>query len=178
MSDFDALKGDSAWSAEYLSILADISETYKEDVMRRWEESHDRTGTTLETFAVETVVISPFETRPKITVGGNVGFVINPLPPHDIGVQGQTLWGPVHYTDRYSEFGPLVGPVRWYQGGEESHSPDLTWFQDAADALAGLGAAALFRVANKVREQVLGLIMVDGELVTGMTDVTWDIKAP
>ena len=178
MSAFDALKGDSAWSAEYISIVTGIALDYKQNVMDRWQESHDRTGATLETFKMAVEAITNFELDIGITVAGNVGFVIHPLPPHEIGAAGQILTGPSPYREAYSDFGPIHGPVAWYQGGPESQSPDLTWFQDAAEALAGLGASALQKVAVKVNEQALGLMMVDGELVTGMVDTAWDIQTP
>lgn len=175
MSAFDALKGDSTWSAEYISILADITETYKNDVMDRWKGSHDRTGETLSTFNVETGAVSAFETQLKVVVGGNVGFVINPLPAHWISpVNTLSLAGPEVPSWRYSEFGPRKD-VYWFQGGPESYNPDMTWFQDASDSLAGLGAAGLQRVAGMVKEEVLGLLMVDGELVSGTVEMNWDL---
>lgn len=146
---------DSRLAAAYQAKLAELGEYYKAEVARRFNESHGRTGQTATTIAKHYYILDAEEARYDINIGGGVGFVINPLPPHFItgtpGLQGMAVMHPARLRNFYSPFGPIES-VYWYQGGAESYSPDDSWYTDAADALQGQGQVELRKLAAVVQE--------------------------
>lgn len=143
-------------SAGYQEKLALLGDMYKEDIADRFNRTHGRTGETAKSMTKHFYALDVEEARYDINIAGNVGFVLNPLPPHFItGSPGlQNPMASLHAkrsTNFYSPFGPIE-EVYWYQGGAESYSPDQSWYTDAADALQGIGAVELRKLAVVVNE--------------------------
>lgn len=147
---------DMRLSAEYNARLDVLGEMYAADVGERFNVAHGRTGETARSFTKHHYILDVEEARYDINIGGNVSYVINPIQAHPIfgtpGLQNQ-MGG--SFTGRtknfYSPFGPIE-EVYWYQGGAESYSPDQSWYTDAADALQGIGAIELRKLAVVVTE--------------------------
>lgn len=143
-------------SAEYNARLEALGDVYEADVAARFNAAHGRTGQTAKSFTKHHYILDVEEARYDINIGGNVGFVLSPLPPHFItGSPGlQNPMAEMHAgrtKNFYSPFGPIE-EVYWYQGGAESYSPDQSWYTDAADALQGIGAIELRKLAVVVSE--------------------------
>lgn len=147
---------DERLSEAYQAKLRLLGDLYEADVAQRFNEAHGRTGATAKSFVKSYYALDVEEARYDINIGGNVGFVLNPLPEHFIdGSPGMQNPMTSLHKDRtknfYSPFGP-VETVYWYQGGKESYSPDQSWYTDAADALQGIGAVELRKLAAVVTE--------------------------
>lgn len=143
-------------SAEYQARLNLLGDMYIADVSERFEAAHGRTGQTAKSFTHHYYALDVEEARYDINIAGNVGFVLSPLPPHFIvgspGLQNpMASLSPKRTKNFYSPFGPIE-QVYWYQGGAESYSPDQSWYTDAADALQGIGAIELRKLAVVVTE--------------------------
>lgn len=156
---FEKLMGafglDSRLGEAYQAKLASLGAVYEADVAQRFDEAHGRTGQTARSITKHFYRLDAEEARYDINIGGAVGFVISPLPPHFIdgspGLSGMPQMGAGRTRNFYSPFGPIES-VYWYQGGAESYSPDQSWYTDAADALQGTGRVELRKLAAVVQE--------------------------
>lgn len=144
---------------EYEAEVDALGMYYLDSVRRQFAKSHGRSG---ETAASMESSFTPFTfdtgvaaMEYKVSIAGNVGFVLNPLPFHLI--PGSAFLNPQDQHEGrtenfYSPFDYLTkaGAVPWYQGGGESYSPDHTWYQSQLPQLAEMGQATLSRVAAHV----------------------------
>jgi hypothetical protein len=156
----DSFSGlDSRLGLAFQASLAAIGERYSDDVKRRFNEKHGRTGETADTIHGEFRGITADNAADyAVIVGGHIGAVINPLPAHFIAspVAGlnNDMSGPWNgrNTNFYSPFGPSK-VVYWYQGGPESYSPDRSWYEDAQGDLELEGQLALNKLAPVVQQE-------------------------
>lgn len=136
--------------------IVSIGAHYQGRIETKFAERHGRTGETVNSVydTLEGGAKGGYagDVTYRIEWHGGVGFVINPLPSHTLRfIPGGAPAGP--FEGRTTNFySPAVGARRefdWYQGGEESYSPDTSWFDedseliaDARAALARMGARA------------------------------------
>lgn len=154
LSRFDLGGRDNFFDPETQIALLEASAPYQGRIADKFTERHGRTGDTVGSER-GTMERDPVQTAGAFTYHiewrGGVGFVINPLPPHMLGMPPDKPAGPWEgrTTNFYSPTDRVSGDVEWYQGGEESFSPDTSWFdedkqliEDARAALARVGARA------------------------------------
>lgn len=149
---------DSLFIPEYEALVDDIGMQYFNEVKQAFAAKHGRTG---DTAAGIESHFDPFTTakgasamKYSITIAGGVGFVINPLPSHMVP------WVPAGaptsgWNGREENFyTPALGvshEVLWSQGGDESYSPDESWYRDEIPQLEEAGRKALLSVAQQVQ---------------------------
>lgn len=151
-----------------------VGRDYENLLGKLFAAKHGRTGETEQSISGELVNESDVAGW-NVSIAGNIGFVINPLPPHVIELSmqgtgalslGNPMTGPFHNrrTNFYSPFGPRVS-VEWFQGsimGGQSYGPDPQWYQEAQPILDAEGLVAL----NKVGAWVANIWGADGAVTT------------
>lgn len=129
----------SQYMREFLDATLQVTEDYAYEVAEAFQAKHGRTGQTARDIDIQDYhnfggLANTFGY--EVRIGDGVGFVINPLPAHDIDRKTRRelsnwFWVNSMTGERqqnfYSEFGPAT-TVSWYQGGPESFSPDTSWY--------------------------------------------------
>jgi len=149
------------YTPAFIETYTAIGKWYEEQVKSEWAKKHGRSGETEESVSGElTISPGPGEaTVYGVRIAGNVGFVLNPLPPHVI-VSKVGLAGPTNYPGQgrevnfYDPFGP-VKEINWFQGGGtfapgQSYSPDPTWYESLEPILRTEGLETLSKIGNRV----------------------------
>lgn len=162
---FDEAGNDNRLLPEYRGMLRFVGRTYAKKVAKKFAEKHGRTGTTEENIASPSHQFegslggNPDAFLYRIEVGANIGFVVYPIPRHTIeahtGVLFNTMSGP--WKNRTTNFYESLPPgviggfkrLEWFQGGPESHSPDVSWTFDAETRL--LAKAEFSKLAARVQ---------------------------
>lgn len=144
-------------SAEFIEEFEYIGRKYEAELKKVWASKHGRTGETEDSISGELTVgdARTIPTTYAIRIAGQVGFVINPLPPHVILPKApEALYNPFmdagqgRTTNFYSEFGPVKG-VEWVQGASsESYGPDPEWYKDAEPQLRADATYTLATMGN------------------------------
>lgn len=146
-------KGLLADNAQRVYFFDEVANHYRDKIREIWASKHGRTGETEQSIDKETTFAASTLEQDvgTITIAGNVGFVLEPLPPHVIvGSKYSPLAGPANMpgvgrtTNMFGLFGPREG-VSWFQGGDDSYSPDPQWYEDAQPYLDAEGIAFLGR---------------------------------
>lgn len=154
--DLEGMDSRTVVGGAFQGMVAEIADWYKGEIGRRFAETHGRTGETEASIHGEVREVTGDMYQYAISVGGHIGAVITPLPPHWIDMNGIRLAGPNPDASRmvnlYSDFGPR-DDVYWYQGGAESYSPDRSWYEDAQAALELQGQTKLNMLGGLIQQQ-------------------------
>lgn len=151
-------------SAEYATAVGLLGAAYQEAVKDQFQRTHGRSGKTAASVASMWSPNVPAITAGApavytVKMGGHIGAVINPLPTHTIEVSNKQIlsnfksnpgYWPGREINYYSLFGP-THKVTWFQGGEESYSPDRTWYTEGPvrDLLVAGSIESLHNLAGK-----------------------------
>lgn len=154
---WSSIQGDPELWAEVEAALNAIGQRWELEVKEEFARSHGRTGETESSISGEAELAPPFMAF-RIHIGGNIGFVINPLPDHDIAARNalalgsenpdypeQGRWGRYH-----RPFGPKNN-VFWYQGGEDSYGPDPDFYKGREADLLYETEVAAHKLANDIQ---------------------------
>lgn len=144
---------------EYRAVLSNIGNVYLEEVKAQFAAKHGRSGVTEASFheVFEPAADgNPDAFRYRVAIGGNVSYVIYPIPGHEITaglnkILENPMTGPFEgrTQNMFFEF-PIdsaykITDISWFQGGADSHSPDRSWYEDEQETLA-MQAMAEFKL--------------------------------
>lgn len=156
---WSSVAGDPELMAELEMALNAIGQQWELAVKQEFESRHNKSGDTANTISGEAELEPPFMAY-RIHIGGNIGFVINPLPDHWIAVRNkQALYNespdsPAGYRSFgrwHSPFGPKRPEVYWFQGGQDSFGPDPEFYKGREDDLLFAAEVASHKLANDIQ---------------------------
>jgi hypothetical protein len=152
-----SVRGDPELMAALEMALNAIGQSWELDVKAAFAEKHGRSGDTERSISGEAEIEPPFMAY-RIHIGGNIGFVLNPLPDHDIAARIKPALGAedpdTPAQGRSANFHPPFGPrknVFWYQGGSDSHSPDPDFYKGTNASLLYKTEVAAHKLANDIQ---------------------------
>lgn len=142
------------WESRLLPLfspaLDKLASDYKDTTAQTFSNEHGgMTGETELSPVVVPAIPNPYQIRSTVRYGGHVAYVVDPIKSHIIESHVANALAhqnqPIRNANPFSPFGPVHGPIQWYQGGSESYSPDRTWYERHIPALEIQGAIALDR---------------------------------
>lgn len=174
---------DKLASRQFVSDTKALASTYAGRVARAFNRTHGRSGKTASTWQLFSNLSAggPGQGMAvytwSVAFGGNIGFVINPIKDHTITVHdndsalsNQKSWHPrVDRSENLYEHFPAVDgwrfrSVQWYQGGDESFSPDRAWYEDEQPELEAEALIEMKRMAAGAKvlwaEENSGIVVV------------------